>query len=238
MEAEGKAATLNDDEEEAAMDVAKRKTNNRRRQSSCLSLSKKDDDGALTMVSPCKGLKTGLKAFTNQLKYPTFSTKEDEFDYNDDDKDDFEEGLRLLQEKANDLGLHGQQANMVAYAKKNGAGPQNSGKMNNGENGQAGKKGGCGNGGGNSNQNMGMKGAMDQKNMAAAKMNAAPHLGGGHINAGEVKKGNDINAMLSGLNGHGHGFGVGLGGGQHPSTMMNNLQGYEFNHSPSSAVNL
>ncbi|XP_043702510.1 heavy metal-associated isoprenylated plant protein 37-like [Telopea speciosissima] len=237
---------------------AKSNQNQKQQQTNCI----KDDKNGKEQK---QGLMKGLKAFTNQHKYPTFSSEEDEFDYDDDDEDDFEEGLRLLQEKANHLGLLGHPANMVANAKKNGAGPQNSGKMNNGANGQVGKKGSGGNGGGNPNQNMGMKGGMDQKNMAAAKMNAAAHLGGGHINAGEVKKGNDINAMLAGLNGHGSGVGLGgnngLGfqtqmnngfqgssagfpaggfatGGHHPSAMMNNLQGYQFNHPPSSAVNL
>ncbi|XP_043695362.1 heavy metal-associated isoprenylated plant protein 37-like isoform X2 [Telopea speciosissima] len=207
-----------------------------------------------------QGLMKGLQAFKNQHKHPAFSSEDDEFDCDDDDddEDDFEEELRLFQQKANHMGLLNQQANMVANAKKNGSGAtHNNGKMNNGGNGQAGKKGGGGNGGGNPNQNMGM----DQKVMAAAaaKMNNA-HLNGGHVNAGEAKKGNEITAMLAGLNGHGAGVGLGgngLGfqaqmnngfqgssagfpaaaaaagyaaGGHQPSAMMNNLQGYQFNH--------
>ncbi|XP_042502950.1 heavy metal-associated isoprenylated plant protein 37-like [Macadamia integrifolia] len=237
---------------------AKSNNNQKQQQANCI----KDDKNGKDQK---QGLMKGLKAFTNRHKYPTFSSEEEEYD-DDVDDEDFEEGLRLLQEKANHLGLLGQQANMVANAKKNGAGPPNNGKMNNGGNGQAGKKGGGGsNGGGNPNQNMGMKGGMDQKTMAAAG-----HLGGGHLNAGEVKKGNDINAMLAGLNGHGSGVGLGgngLGfqaqmnngfqgssagfpaGGyasaghhpsmiNHPSSMMNTLQGHQFNHPSSSAVNL
>ncbi|KAJ4960328.1 hypothetical protein NE237_020238 [Protea cynaroides] len=237
---------------------AKSNHNQKQQQANCI----KDDKNGKDQK---QGLMQGLKAFTTQHKYPTFSSEEDEFDCDDDDdEDDFEEGLRLLQEKANHLGLLGQQANMVANAKKNGVGPPNNGKMNNVLNGQAGKKG-SGNGG-NPNQNMGMKCGMDQKNMAAAKMNNA-HLGAaGHMNAGEAKKGNDINAMLAGLQHHGHGAGVGLGGnglgfqaqmnngfqgssagfpaggyaagGHHPPTMMNNMQqGYQFSQ-PSSVMNL
>ncbi|XP_042493897.1 heavy metal-associated isoprenylated plant protein 37-like [Macadamia integrifolia] len=201
-----------------------------------------------------QGLMKGLQAFKNQHKYPAFSS-EDELDCDDDgddEDDDFEEELRMLQQKASRIGLLNQQAN----SKKNGSvATHNNGKINNGGNGQAGKKGGGGNGGGNPNQNM----VMDQKNIAAAaaKMNNA-HLSGGHVNAVDARKGNEINAMLAGL--HGHGAGAGLGGnglgfqsqisngfqgssagfpaaaagyatgGHQPSATMNNLQGYQFNH--------
>ncbi|KAJ4973320.1 hypothetical protein NE237_006494 [Protea cynaroides] len=225
---------------------AKSNHNQKQQQTHCFKDNKNGQDQK-------QGLMKGLNAFKNQHKYPAFSSEEDEFDCDDDEDDDFEEELRLLQEKANHLGL----ANMMANAKKNGSGAaNNNGKMNNGGNGQTGKKGGGANGGGNPNQNMGMKGGMDQKNMAAAKMNA--HLSGGHhVNGGDGKKENEINAMLAGL--HGHGAGVGLGGngsvfqaqrnngfqgssggfpaagyaagGHQPSAMMNNnMQGYQFNH--------
>ncbi|KAF8399023.1 hypothetical protein HHK36_014889 [Tetracentron sinense] len=217
-----------------------------------------------------QGLMKGLKAFQNQHKFPTFSSEEDEDDCEDDEDDDEEEELRILREKASRLGLLRQQANEANNAKKNSiiATAINNGKMNNGGNGNVGKKG---SGGGNPNQNMAMKGNTggidQQKNMAAAiRMNNAllGGGGGGNPNAGEGRKGNDINAMmgLAGLHGGG---GVGLGGnglggfqaqpnngfqgssagfpasgfttGHHPSPMMaSNMHGHQYNPSSAAAM--
>ncbi|KAK9276035.1 hypothetical protein L1049_005566 [Liquidambar formosana] len=153
----------------------------------------------------------GLEAFKNQHKFPAFSFEEDE-DYfdEDEDEDDYEEDeLQFLREKAaNQLNLLRQQAIDANNATKGigaiAAAASNNGKMNNNVgNGNAGKKG-------NPNQNMGMKpnpGGIDQKTMAALKLNN-PHLGGVNINPGEVKRGNDINAMM-GLTGY-HGNGVNI----------------------------
>ncbi|KAJ1434628.1 heavy metal-associated isoprenylated plant protein 37 [Sesbania bispinosa] len=77
----------------------------------------------------------------------------------------------------------------------------NNGKMNSVGNANGGKKGGP-------NQNMAMKdstGGLDQKTMAALKLNNA-HLGGGEsLNLGEAKRASDIGAMinLAGFNGNG-----------------------------------
>lgn len=163
------------------------------------------------------------------------------------------------------MGLLNQQANLVNNAMKNGAvATTNNGKMNNGVNGNTGKKGGGGGGGGNPNQNMGMKappGGIDQRNMAATKMINAHLGGGGNLNAGEYRKENDINALmgLAGLQGHGAGVGLGAnglgfqpqannafqgssagfatGGQQQQPVVMPNLQGYQFSH-PSAVMNM
>ncbi|RVX12491.1 Heavy metal-associated isoprenylated plant protein 37 [Vitis vinifera] len=154
-----------------------------------------------------QGLIKGLEAFKTQQKFPVFSSEEDEDDFDDDEEDYEEEELRFLQEKANQLSLLRQQALDASNAKKGfGAiAASNNGKINNNVgNGNVQKKG-------NPNQNMGMKGSpggIDQKTIAALKMNN-PHLvGGGNINSGEVKRGNDINSMM-GLGGfHGNGGNV------------------------------
>ncbi|XP_057960836.1 heavy metal-associated isoprenylated plant protein 37 [Malania oleifera] len=134
----------------------------------------------------------GLEAFRNQQKFPTFCPGEEE-DYSDDDEEyDDEEELRFLRERANQLGLLRQQAIDANNAKKGlgaiPAGPNIIDKLN------SGKKG-------NPSQNMGIKVnpggiGIDQKTMAALKMNNA-HLVGGNPNPGEVKRGNDMNSMMS-----------------------------------------
>lgn len=220
-----------------------------------------------------QGLIKGLEAFKSQQKFPVFSSEEDEDDFDDDEEDYEEEELRFLQEKANQLSLLRQQALDASNAKKGfGAiAASNNGKINNNVgNGNVQKKG-------NPNQNMGMKGSpggIDQKTIAALKMNN-PHLvGGGNINSGEVKRGNDINSMM-GLGGfHGNGGNVAataaalggssnaLGGFQiqpnngfqgssagfpnggfatghhHPSPMLMNLNGNQYNHPSQMMMNM
>lgn len=154
-----------------------------------------------------QGLVKGLEAFKNQQKFPAFSSEEDDeyYDY-DDDEDDEDEEMRFIREKANQLQLLRQAADANNVKKGMGAisAVSNNGKMNNGGNANGGKKGGP-------NQNMGMKdspgggGGLDQKTMAALKLNNA-HLGGGEsLNLGEAKRASDIGAMmnLAGFNGNG-----------------------------------
>ncbi|XP_021292696.1 heavy metal-associated isoprenylated plant protein 37 [Herrania umbratica] len=223
---------------------------------------------------PKHGLIKGLEAFKNQQKFPSFVSEEDD-DYMDDyDEEDEEDELQFLKSsqlgQLGQLGLLRQQA-LDANNAKNGVGnitatSNNNNKMNNNlSNVNAGKKG-------NQNQNMGMKvnpGVLDQKTLAALKMNNA-QLGGLNINAAEGKRGNDINSMmgLSGFHGNGPnvanaaalggnpnavgGFQVqsnnGLQGssaasfpnggyvnGQYPSSMLMNMNGYNY---PSSMMNM
>ncbi|KAB1205669.1 Copper transport protein ATX1 [Morella rubra] len=152
-----------------------------------------------------QGLIKGLEAFKNQQKLAALSSEEDDDYFDDEEEDDEEDELLFLREKANQLGLLRQQA---IDAKKGvgaiAAGSHN-GKMNNAGNGNVGngKKVHPG-------QNMGMKaspGGIDPKTMAALKMNSA-HLGGGHINAGEGNRANDINAMMGLAGFHGNGINV------------------------------
>ncbi|GAB4828793.1 hypothetical protein Ancab_018454 [Ancistrocladus abbreviatus] len=216
-----------------------------------------------------QGLMKGLEAFKNQHKFPAFSAEED-YDYLDDEEEDDveEDSLRFLRERASQLGLQlQQQAAEANNAKKNASGvatiaaaAPNNGKVigNVGGNGNGGKKGGP------PNQNMSIKGnpgVIDQKTIAALKMNN-PHMGIGAA-GGDARMGNhDISAIggLSGfqgnnsnlaaaaalggnLNGFGgpqaqpnNGFPIsGLGTGNHPasSTMMN-MNGY--NNHPSSVM--
>ncbi|XP_025676728.1 heavy metal-associated isoprenylated plant protein 37 [Arachis hypogaea] len=161
-----------------------------------------------------QGLVKGLEAFKNQQqKFPSaFSSEEDDdyYDYDDEDKDDDEE-MRFIREKANQLHLLRQQAAAAAAAEANNlkkgvgaiSGGSNNVKMNNnaGNNNNVGKKGGPGN-------NMGLKdghgGVLDQKTMAALKLNNG-HMGGGEgLNLGEAKRASDIGAMmnLAGFNGN------------------------------------
>ncbi|KAG2700774.1 hypothetical protein I3760_06G012700 [Carya illinoinensis] len=136
-----------------------------------------------------------LEALKNQQKFPAFSFEEDNEYADDEEGDDEEDELRFIREKANELGLLGEQAIDANDAKK-GVGvivaASNNGKNNNVVNGNA------GNGRiGNKYQNMGIgvnAGEIDPKTMAALKMNTA-HLVGGNINAGEVRA-NDINSMM------------------------------------------
>ncbi|XWS22816.1 hypothetical protein CRYUN_Cryun29cG0068400 [Craigia yunnanensis] len=160
-----------------------------------------------------QGLIKGLEAFKNQQqKFPTFISEDDDYmdDYDEEDEDDELQFLKPSQlGQLGQLGLLRQQALDANNAKK-GAGnitaaSSNNNKMNNNLiNGNAGKKG-------NPNQNMGMKvnpGLLDQKTLAALKMNNA-QLGDLNISAAaEGKRGNDINSMM-GLSGfHGNGSNV------------------------------
>ncbi|EEF31327.1 chloroplast-targeted copper chaperone, putative [Ricinus communis] len=168
-----------------------------------------------------QGIIKGLEAFKNQQKFPAFSSEDDDdFFDDDDDEEDEEDELRFLRPRQ--LGLFRQQVD-GNNAKKNAAataaaGPNHGGnKMNNNVgNGNGQKKG-------NPNQNMGMKvnpgGVIDQKAMAALKMNNAS-LRGGNINPGEAgRRGNDIAAMMNLAGFHGNSANVansaaggGLGG--------------------------
>uniref|UniRef100_A0A5B6ZJN2 HMA domain-containing protein n=1 Tax=Davidia involucrata TaxID=16924 RepID=A0A5B6ZJN2_DAVIN len=159
---------------------------------------------------PKQGLIKGLEAFKNQQKFPVFIEEEDDDDYyvdDDEEEDDEEDELRVLMEKANQLGLLRQQA-MGANNGNKGVGAI-AAASNNVGNGIAGKKG-------NQNQNMGMKanpGGIDQKTMATLKMNNG-HLGGGggniniNLNPGEVKRGNDINTLMGLAGFHGNGANI------------------------------
>ncbi|CAK9155303.1 unnamed protein product [Ilex paraguariensis] len=164
-----------------------------------------------------QGLIKGLEALKNQQKFPFISEDEDEYDDDYYDEDDEEEELRFLREKAEHMNLIRQQIDANNAKKGAGAiaGASNNGKMNNNVgNGNAGKKGN------NPNQNMGVKAnpnVIDQKTLAALKMNNAAQLNGGNINLGEGKMGNDINSLmgLAGFHGNGanNGNPSGMGGG-------------------------
>lgn len=160
-----------------------------------------------------QGLMKGFEPLKNQQKFPTFISEDDD-DYFDDDEEDYEDELSFL--KANQLGQLGllrQQAMDANNAKKAvgamaaAAASNSNNKMNNNVgNGNAGKKG-------NPNQNVGMKvpNGIDQKTMEALKMNNV--LNGGNINAaggggGDVKRGNDINAMMNLAGFHGNGANI------------------------------
>ncbi|XP_014510893.1 heavy metal-associated isoprenylated plant protein 37 [Vigna radiata var. radiata] len=156
-----------------------------------------------------QGLAKGLDAFKNQQKFPAFSSEEDEYysEYEDDDEEEDEE-MRFLREKAHHLQMLKQQAANANVRKSMGgmgAGAIN-GKMNNG----GGNGGGGGGKKGGPNPNMGMKespnGGLDQKTMAALKLNGG-HVGGEGLglNLGEAKRANDIGAMMNmaGFNGNG-----------------------------------
>lgn len=139
-------------------------------------------------------LMKGIDALKNQQKFPAFIPEEDYEYFDDDEEDDEEDELSFL--KANQLGQLGllRQQVMDANNAKKGVGPiaaaPNNNKMNNnvGNGNNAGKKG-------IPNQNnMGMKvmnpNGIDQKTMAALKMNNV-------LAGGDVKRGNDINAMMN-----------------------------------------
>lgn len=160
-----------------------------------------------------QGLMKGFEPLKNQQKFPTFISEDDD-DYFDDDEEDYEDELSFL--KANQLGQLGllrPQAMDANNAKKAvgamtaAAASNSNNKMNNNVgNGNAGKKG-------NPNQNVGMKvinpNGIDQKTMEALKMNNV--LNGGNINAGgggDVKRGNDINAMMNLAGFHGNGANI------------------------------
>lgn len=221
-----------------------------------------------------QGLIKGLEAFKAEQKFPIFNSEEDEDD-DDEEEDDEEEELRFIREKTNHLNMLRQQALDASNAKKGfGAiAASHNGKINNSVgNGTVQKKG-------NPNQNMAMKGnagGVDQKTIAALKMNN-PHLvGGGNIATGEARRGNDINSIMGlggfhGGNGGGNmnavtaaalgGNSSGLGGfqiqphsgfqgspagfpsggmasGHHPSAMLMNLNGNQYNHPSQMNMNM
>lgn len=163
-----------------------------------------------------QGLIKGLEAFKNQHKFSSFSSEEDDDYFDDDEEDDEEDELQFLREKANQLGLLRQQQAINANNAKKGVGaisaaPNNSKINNNVGNGSAAKKVGHPN-----QNNMGMKanpGGIDQKTLAALKMNNAHLGGGGNINAGgEAKRASDLSTMMSLAGFHGNGPNVGTAG--------------------------
>ncbi|KAJ8769496.1 hypothetical protein K2173_003860 [Erythroxylum novogranatense] len=170
---------------------------NQSQKSNCI----KDDKSG---KSQKQGLIKGLEALKNQQKFPVFSSEEDDEYFDDDEDDDDEDEMRFL--RANQLGLLGQQAiNANNNNARKSVGPiaavaaaataNNGNKMNN----NVGNGNGNGNGNnagkkGNPNQNVGMKfnqGGIDEKTMAALKMN------NGQLAGGEGKRGNDIGTMMS-----------------------------------------
>ncbi|KAH7571013.1 hypothetical protein JRO89_XS05G0240100 [Xanthoceras sorbifolium] len=200
------------------------------------------------------GLIKGLEAFKNQQKFPTFIPEDDDEFFDDDEEDDEEDELQFL--KANQLSqlnMLRQQAIDANNAAKKGVGAamaaaasnNNNNKMNNNVgNVNAAKKG-------NPNQNLGMKmnpgGGIDQKTMAALKMNNVHLGGGGNIHGGgDVKRGNDLNAMMGLAGFHGNGGNVnnaaaslggnpnGLGGLQAAVQQLQPNNGYQQN--PPAAV--
>lgn len=133
------------------------------------------------------------------LKIPAFSSEEDGEYYEDfeDDEDDEDEEMKFIREKANHLQMLRQQQATDANNVKKSIGA----KMNNGGN----KKG-------DANQNMGMKGSgvgVDQKTMAALKLNNGHLSSVESFNLGESKRSSDIGAImnLAGFNGNSNGVG-------------------------------
>ncbi|KAK2405168.1 Heavy metal transport/detoxification superfamily protein [Trifolium repens] len=179
----------------------------------------------------------GLEVFKNQQKFPAFSSEEDGEYYggygDDDDEEEDDPESRYIREAANQIQMMRQQAVDANNAKKAiGAKMNNAG---NNVNGNGGKKG-------NSNQNMvGMKmkesaNGVDQKTIAAMKLNNGHLVGNESINLGESKRASasDIGAMmnLAGFNGNGVGNATilsgnsnGLGGFPVQSNNTNMIQG-------------
>ncbi|XVE85385.1 hypothetical protein DITRI_Ditri17bG0086700 [Diplodiscus trichospermus] len=192
-------------------EVWSQKSNQNQKQSNCIKDERNNNNKGQKQGSS-KGFSKGLEAFKNQQKIPTFSYEDDD-DYMDDyDEEDEEDELQFL--KQGHLGLLRQQVleanNANKVAGNINPASSNPNKLNTHlVNGNAGKKG-------NSNQNMGMKvnpGMLDQKTLAALKMNNA-QLGGLNINAAaEGKRGNDISPMMGLSSFHGNGAnGAALGG--------------------------
>jgi len=202
-----------------------------------------------------QGLVKGLEVFKNQQKFPASSSEEDDeyYEYDEDEEEEDEE-MRFIREKANHFQML-KQATDANNVKKGIIA-----KTNNADNGNSGKKG-------NPNHNMVMKeGAneIDQKTMAAMKLNNAHLVGNESLNLGESKWASDIGAMmnLAGFNGNNNngansatvlgGNSNGNGGfptgstayipngsfvtGQYPSSMLMNMNG--FNNHPSSLMNM
>ncbi|XP_020222672.1 heavy metal-associated isoprenylated plant protein 37 [Cajanus cajan] len=158
-----------------------------------------------------QGLPKGIEAFKNQhQKFPAFSSEEDEYYFETDEEDeDEDEEMRMLREKAIQMKMLKHQppnANNVRKGMGSISAGANNGKMNNACNANSGKKGGP-------NHNMAMKdnpNGLDQKTMAALKLNNA-HLNGEglNLNLGEAKRANDIGAMMNLAGFHGNGANVG-----------------------------
>lgn len=195
-----------------------------------------------------QGLVQGLKAFKNQQnKLPSWSS--DEEDYDDDEDDDLDE-LPYL--NMNQINFLKQASNAAANAKKNGNGNGNG----NGTAGGNGSSGAGKNGGVNTYQSQIKNPNGPQQQgidiSANGKVLNGVQMGGLNLNAGEVRRMNDINGMmmgrhvLGGNNGagfQGNGFpgytrfpsnGEGLGGHPQPP-MMVNMPGYQAH--PSSMMN-
>lgn len=192
----------------------------------------------------------GLKGFNNQQKLTPFGDFEDGEDCDIEDDDEF----RLLEKKVNRLGLL-RQANDVANAKKGGQANQNQNKGGNG------KKVGGGAPGHNGDGKIPNAAAKNTNVIPNMKMNGAG------IGNAEGKRMNDLITMnLNGYHGQPSGMMTGLGsnmgtfpyhqptnfhnpglptnaangygvGLHHPSSMMMNLQNYQYHH-PSMAMNL
>ncbi|CAL5209922.1 unnamed protein product [Lathyrus oleraceus] len=201
----------------------------------------------------------GLEAFKNQQKFPAFSSEDDDEYYNYvDDEEEEDEEMQIVREKANQIHMIRQNAADACNVKKGiGAKMNNACNVNGNGNGSGCKKGGP-------NQNMGMKesaNGVDQKTMAAMKMNNAHLVGSGEtLHLGESKRGSDIGAMmnLAGFNGNNNNNnnnGVGsaatiLGGnsaaipnggfvtGQFPPTMLMNMNGFNNHSSPIMNMNM
>ncbi|KAK8655623.1 hypothetical protein V6N13_108197 [Hibiscus sabdariffa] len=258
-------------------EVWSQKSNQNQNQNQKNNCIKDENKGGSNNKGQKQGILKGIEAFKNQhqQKFPSSILEED--DYMDDyDEEDEEDEMQFL--KPNQLGQLGQlggllrpQALDAANNAKKFVGNISAGTSNNNHNisnnmmsGNAGKKG-------NPNQNMRMKvnpGLLDQKTLAAPKMNNA-QLSGLNLNAGaDPRRGNDMNSIsgLSGFNGNGANVvpnasvivanpnGVGgyhqvqsnnclqgpsatsfPNGGQYPSPMLMNINGYNY---PSSMVNM
>ncbi|KEH44131.1 putative heavy metal-associated domain, HMA [Medicago truncatula] len=227
------------------------KTNNNQNQKQKNNNNVKDDKNR----GQKQGLVKGLEVFKNQQKFPAFSSEEDDeyYEYDEDEEEEDEE-MRFIRERTNHLQML-KQANDANNVKKGIIA-----KMNNAGNGNSGKKG-------NPNQNMVMKegaNGIDQKTLAAMKLNNAHLVGNESLNLGESKRASDIGAMmnLAGFNGNNNngagsatvvgGNSNGLGGfpagstasipnggfvtGQYPPSMLMNMNG--FNNHPSSLMNM
>ncbi|KAE8719649.1 AICARFT/IMPCHase bienzyme family protein [Hibiscus syriacus] len=225
----------------------------------------KDDNKSNNNKSQKQGILKGMEAVKNQQQKFPISIPDEDDEYMDDyDGEDEKDELQFL--KSNQLGQLGQLGGLLRQQALDAANDANKGveninpvNNNNVMDGNAGKKG-------NPNQSMGMKvnpGFLDQKTLAALKMNAA---------AAEGKSGNDMNS-IPGLSGfHGNGANVvpnasvlaanpsavggyhqvqsnnflqgppasrfpngGYATGQYPSSMLMNINGYNY---PSSMMNM
>lgn len=144
----------------------------------------------------------GIESLKNKpkLKFPFISEEEDDCLDDDDDEDYEEEEMQLIRDKINQLGLLKQQAE--ANAKKGNGAMNNNAAAANGNH-KSGKKG-------NPIQNMVMKanpgGGIDQKTLAAMKMNNEQQFAGANTNhPAEGKRANDISTMMNLAGFHGNG---------------------------------